>query len=87
MLNKFVFAFVLIASPAWACESYEECMKCEGAMDSLNPMGNFQTCYQKAIAFKLDEISHKLDQKESDPNLLAPPIAFHGCGTGSPPCE
>lgn len=49
-----------IASPALACGSYEECMKGE----SYNKSGHVEPLI-KAIAYKLDEISKKLDKETS----------------------
>lgn len=73
-VNKLaLLLLLLLPSPAMACESYEECM---GDASSFSDgvtfgRGNFatpaqsnQTMFLKAIAYKLDEISKKLDKQE-----------------------
>lgn len=73
---------LLIPSIASACESYEECMEFQKTItDPINgdyiwdwktglPAGYVdegkEGIYLKAIAFKLDEISKKLDRAESN---------------------
>lgn len=66
---------LLLCTPVMACESYEGCLNSgdnyaghtQGEIPSLEAVASAE--YLKAIAFKLDEISHKLDQRES-PTLV-----------------
>lgn len=65
-----LLALSLLSSPAWACESYEECMTHASATrgaDDCADMNGMETCAQlsqhqlsKAIAYKLEEISKQL---------------------------
>ena len=68
MKTLFLISLLLISSPALSCDSFEECMDLQKQYE--NRYGQ-ATDYplQKAIAYKLDEISKKLDN-------LPPPDPF-----------
>lgn len=57
--------FLLVQGTGWGCESYEECMQKGRQWTETGRNGEIM----KAIAFKLDEISQKLDN-------LPPPDPF-----------
>lgn len=54
---------------AWACDSFDECMEhTSGAIPSAQGADSFyEQEYLKAIAYKLDEISKKLDKPKDKP--------------------
>lgn len=61
-----VAVFLLVPSSVMACDSYEHCMNPEIVEPQINGLqwsaDMIQLSYVKAIAYKLDEISHKLDR-------------------------
>ena len=65
---------LLFCSTASACDSYEDCLKCPEQYEvaDIQGIGGTQImqvktwCLNGAIAYKLDEISKKLDRKEDD---------------------
>ena len=66
-MRYLLLALILVVSgckPALACESYEECMKSADYYQGHGVDGNTysERERQKAIAYKLDEISKKLDK-------------------------
>lgn len=61
-LLAIALCLMLVASNAYACDSYQECMDKSEPQGIYNPLEN-QIYAQKAIAYKLDEISKKLDKK------------------------
>lgn len=82
MRKSSLLLMLLITTPVWACETYEECIS---TAERLAPGTTFQSqnntikseimtkdeMYLKAIAIKLDEISKKLDQpNQADINAL-----------------
>lgn len=72
---------VLMGAEAWACESYEECLKESNDVVQVNsliatPTQDYRSySVLKAIAFKLDEISETLNRAEiniDDANVIPP---------------
>lgn len=70
-----ILPLLFITTVGYACESYEECIKnaqntdISGSISDGEVLANIQMAslaYQRAIALKLDEISRKLDHKESE---------------------
>ena len=61
-MKKLIFVFmILFTSPAIACDSYDECMNTYEKFDGdVNPSITNKLLI-KGIAYKLDEISKKLD--------------------------
>lgn len=58
MKNFLVLCLLLLSSTAWAdCSNFDDCMdRCHGNFDAASGYCG------KAIAYKLDEISNKLDK-------------------------
>lgn len=69
----FLVVRLIITTPAWACDSYEDCMKQVSTVEYDCHESPFGKCYHnvpsdnnllQAIAYKLDEISKKMDKPE-----------------------
>jgi hypothetical protein len=75
MRHIIIAALLLTSAPAMACESYEECMETGDnyAGRRIGPIASLQEIksaeYLKAIAYKLDEISKKLDLTDDDKKI------------------
>ena len=76
-----LFLLVSFGGVAWACESYDNCMASSRFITSCS---SEETCggmikhnkdmipyIQRAIAYKLDEISKKLDEETYEEHLRA----------------
>jgi len=67
---------LLIPPPAMACDSYEDCMACVEnygdvmADNASCSSGQGHLDLYKAIAYKLDEISKKLDKRDPRETIL-----------------
>jgi len=81
-MRYLLILILLVPNMAHACESYEECMTLsdhcitnhvwtrEGMMIPNCTEQDKQNYYQKSIAFKLDEISQKLDRNAGPFNAM-----------------
>ena len=52
---------ILLSTSVWACQNYEDCMAAPESYD----VELFQAMSLKAIAYKLDEISKKMDKTDA----------------------
>lgn len=73
-MKKLLLIFLLVATPVWACDSYKDCME-KGEYQSRNTfdeqmLDSSARGYLKAIAYKLDEISKKLDKDNAADSIV-----------------